>query len=182
MRRSQGWRIAGDWLGYLVLDVFQQCLLESRLKPVLRAVIGRKKFGTRLVIDRYCLETGQARMQNWRRHPLHLTHTVSSNTTLLHPFNSLFSRTIWVSRYQKGKNPSRFKWGRRWWGLGMAVALARPSGPYANHLLLALDRQPHQHLNTQCSQAGRSSWRPTNSVKSQKAKASSNTTPQLAYV
>jgi len=22
---------------------------------------------------------------------------------LLHPFNSLFSRTIWVSRYQKGK-------------------------------------------------------------------------------
>ena len=43
----------------------------------------------------------------------------------------------------------------------MAVASA---GPYANNLHLAPDRQPHQHLSTQCLQAGCSSWRPTNSV------------------
>ena len=27
----------------------------------------------------------------------------STTTTTLHPFNGLFSRTTWVSRYQKGK-------------------------------------------------------------------------------
>ena len=38
---------------------------------------------------------------------------------LLQPFNCLFSRTTWVSQYQKGKNQSWFKRGKRWWGLGM---------------------------------------------------------------
>jgi len=31
------------------------------------------------------------------------TATVCCYLLLLHPFNGLFSRTIWVSRYQKGK-------------------------------------------------------------------------------
>jgi len=31
-------------------------------------------------------------------------------TTTPHPFNSLFSRTTWVSQYQKGKKQSGFKW------------------------------------------------------------------------
>ena len=43
----------------------------------------------------------------------------------------------------------------------MAVASA---GPYANYLHLASERQPHQHLVTQCLQAGCFSWRPANSV------------------
>ena len=37
---------------------------------------------------------------------------------ILHPFNGLFSRTTWVSRYQKGKTSLNLKWGKRWWGLG----------------------------------------------------------------
>jgi len=41
---------------------------------------------------------------------------------LLHSFfppsYTLFSRTTWVSRYQKGKKCG-FKWGKRWWSSGM---------------------------------------------------------------
>jgi len=48
----------------------------------------------------------------------------------------------------------------------MAVASA---GPYANNLHLASYRQPHQHLISQCLQAGCSSWCPTNGVKALKA-------------
>jgi len=53
---------------------------------------------------------------------------------VLHSFNSLFSRTTWVSQHQKGKP---------FWILleqemmGVAVASA---GPYANHLHLAPNR------------------------------------------
>ena len=32
-----------------------------------------------------------------------LSYTNYSCTLLIHPFNGLFSRTTWVSRYQKGK-------------------------------------------------------------------------------
>ena len=41
---------------------------------------------------------------------------------LLLPFNGLFSRTTWVSRYQKGKNQSGFYWSKRQW---VAVASDR---------------------------------------------------------
>jgi len=54
-------------------------------------------------------------------------------TKLQQPFNSLFSRTTWVSQYQKGKNQSGFYWSKRRW---VAVASA---GPYAS-LHLAPDR------------------------------------------
>ena len=47
-------------------------------------------------------------------------------------------------------------------GLWDAVASA---GPYANNLLLASDREWHQHIISQFLQAGCSSWRPTDSVK-----------------
>jgi len=43
------------------------------------------------------------------------------------------------------------------------------AGPYANHLHLAPDRQPHQHLITQFLLARCSSWHPANSVKVRKA-------------
>jgi len=65
---------------------------------------------------------------------------------LLHAFSGLFSRTTWVSRYQKDKTSLDLNEARddRVWD---AVASA---GPYANNLHhLAPDRLPHQHLNTQ---------------------------------
>jgi len=56
---------------------------------------------------------------------------------LRHPFNGLFSGTIWVSRYQKGKTSLDLSEARDDGGFGMAVASA---GPYANNLYLAPDR------------------------------------------
>jgi len=67
-----------------------------------------------------------------------------------HPFNGLFSRTIWVRWHQKDKNFLDFNEAT---DDGVAVASA---GQYANHLHLAADRSP-QMLFT------------TNSVKSLKA-------------
>ena len=58
-------------------------------------------------------------------------------------------------------NQSAFKWGKRWWGLGMASAWV---GPHAKNLHLAPDRLPHQHLLTQFLQVGCSSWRSAHSV------------------
>jgi len=63
-------------------------------------------------------------------------HTKAKTIVTLQPFNSLFSWTTCVSRYQKWKNQSAFKWGKRWWDFGMAVATA---GPYANNLHLTPD-------------------------------------------
>ena len=40
--------------------------------------------------------------RHWRQRKLQL---------LLHPFNSLFSRTTWVSQHHSG-----FYWSKRWWG------------------------------------------------------------------
>jgi len=53
--------------------------------------------------------------------------------TTLHPFNSLYSRTTWVSRHQKG-TPIWISLEQEM--MGVAVASA---GPYANHLHLAPD-------------------------------------------
>jgi len=92
--------------------------------------------------------------------------TIHRELPLLHPFNGLFSRTTWVSRYQKGQTSMDWKWGKRWWGFGMEVVSA---GPYAINLPLAPDRRPHQHLITQLLQAGCFSWHPTNSVDALKA-------------
>jgi len=52
---------------------------------------------------------------------------------LLHPFNGLFSRTTWVSQYQKSRTILDFIEAR---DNGVAVASA---GPYANHLHFAPD-------------------------------------------
>ena len=54
-----------------------------------------------------------------------------------YPFNGHFSRTTWVSRYQKSETSLGFKWGKRWPGCWDAVASA---GPYANNLHLTPDR------------------------------------------
>jgi len=64
-----------------------------------------------------------------------------SQLLLLHRFNSLFSRTIWVSRNQKGKTSLDLNEARDGGVFGMAVVLA---GLYANNLHLTADRYPHQ--------------------------------------
>ena len=66
----------------------------------------------------------------------HMTMNTDKKTTTLHPFNGLFSRTTWVSWYQKDKTSLDLNKARddEVWD---AVASA---GPYANNLHLASDR------------------------------------------
>ena len=78
------------------------------------------------------------------------------------PFNGLFSRTTWVSRYQKGKTNLDFTGARdsewRWHQLG--------------HMQVCTSLQTDNHASTPplCFlQAGCPSCRPTNSIKALKA-------------
>ena len=66
-----------------------------------------------------------------------MTCRSTTTTTLLHLVNGLFSRTTWVSQYQKGKTTLDLNEARYDGVLGMAVASA---GPYANNLHLAPER------------------------------------------
>jgi len=68
-------------------------------------------------------------------------------------YKILFVFCTLVCRYQKGKTSLDLN-EEEMMGFGEAVASAVP---YASNLHLAPDRQPHQHLITQCLQAGRSS-------------------------
>ena len=88
----------------------------------------------------------------------------STTTTLLQPFNGLFSRTTWVSRYQKGKTNLDFTGARdsewQWHQLG--------------HVQVCTSLQTDNHASTPplCFlQAGCPSCRPTNSIKALKAQA-----------
>jgi len=81
---------------------------------------------------------------------------------LLQPFNGLFSRTTWVSRYQKGKSNLDFTGARdsewQWHQL--------------DHMQVCTSLQTNNHASTPplCFlQAGCPSCRPTNSVKALKA-------------
>ena len=82
---------------------------------------------------------------------------------LLHPFNGLFCRTTWVSRYQKGKTFLDFNEAR---DDGVAVSgidwTVRKSFELHSRRITTV---PHQNLKTQFLWAGCSSCRPTNSVK-----------------
>ena len=66
---------------------------------------------------------------------------------LLHPFNNLFSKTTWISRYQKGKTSLDLKRGKRWWGLGMQWHQLDHMQTICTSL--QRDNQPHQHPITQ---------------------------------
>jgi len=92
-------------------------------------------------------------------------HVQTTILLLLHPFNGLFSRTTWVSRYQKGKTSLDLNEARN----GEVLGCSGISWTYANNLHLAPDRQPYQHPIAQFLQAGCCSWRPSNSVKALKA-------------
>ena len=83
-----------------------------------------------------------------------------------HPFNGSFSRTTWVSQYQKGKTNLDFteardsEWQWQWHQLG--------------HMQVCTKLQTYNHASTpplSFLQAGCLSCRPTNSVKALKALA-----------
>jgi len=79
--------------------------------------------------------------------------------------NSTATTSTWASRHQKGTTILDFNEAR---DDGVAVVSV---GLYAdNHLHLAADRKPNQHLINQCLQAGCFASRSTNSVKALKAK------------
>ena len=84
---------------------------------------------------------------------------------LLHPFNSLFSRTSWVSWYQKRKKQSGFKWSKRRWGFGdgsgISWTICKQSAPCSRQIL-------HQHLIPQSK---------TNFIFTQQSQISDHTHP-----
>ena len=90
----------------------------------------------------------------------------------LQPFNGLFSRTTWVSRYQKGKTNLDFTEARdsewQWHQLG--------------HMQVCTSLQTDNHASTPplgFLQAGCPSCRPTNSVKALKAQSTEGTSTYL---
>jgi len=93
-----------------------------------------------------------------RPHPV----SISMTTTTLQPFNGLFSRTTWVSQYQKGKTNLDFTGARdsewQWNQLGHT------------HVCTSIQTDNHASTPPLCFlQAGCPSCRPTNSVKALKA-------------
>ena len=97
--------------------------------------------------------------------PLNCNNADVYTVVLLQPFNGLFSRTIWVSRYQKGKTSLDFTGARdsewQWHQLG--------------HVQVCTSLQTDNHASTPplCFlQARCPSCRPTNSVKALKASIS----------
>jgi len=91
---------------------------------------------------------------------------------LLHPFNSLFSRTTWVSRCQRGKTSLGLNEARGDGVLGccgISWTICKQSAPRCRQITTPTV----QHLITQVLQAGCSSWRPTNCVNARKAELSS---------
>ena len=100
---------------------------------------------------------------------------IKLNQLLLQPFNSLFSRITWVSRYQKGKTNLDFTEARdsewQWHQLG--------------RMQVCTSLQTDNHSNTPplvFLQAGCPSCRPTNSVKALKALQSTEGTKKIEPV
>jgi len=66
---------------------------------------------------------------------------------LLHPFNGLFSRTAWVSRYQKGKTSLDLNEARDdgFWGCsGISWTICKQSAPHSRQITNTTDN----HTNT----------------------------------
>ena len=70
---------------------------------------------------------------------VYFTINLLITTTTLHPFNGLFTRITWISRYQKGKTSQDLNEARDDGVLGLWDAVAS-AGKYANNLHLAPDR------------------------------------------
>jgi len=79
-------------------------------------------------------------------HILKQTDSTPDTTTTSRIYTSIFSRTTWVSLYQKSKTSLNLnEANKRWWCFGMAVA---STGPYANNLHLATTPTPHHSIFT----------------------------------
>jgi len=73
---------------------------------------------------------------------------MNTTTILLHPFNGLFSKTTWVSHYQKGLNEARDDgvWGWQWHQLD-----------HMQTICTSLQTDNHANTSSLYLQAGRSS-------------------------
>jgi len=118
-------------------------------------------YGVRQRRDAFA-QDGRWKCPRHQRQPPRYDFTVQYYHYYTRSLHGLFSRTTWVSRYQIGETSLDLNEARDDGVLGMVAA---SSGPFANNLHLAPDRQPPQHLISQFLQAGCSLWRPTNSVK-----------------
>jgi len=86
--------------------------------------------------------------------------------SMLSPFNGLFSRTTWVSRYGKGKTSLDLNEARGdgvWDGSGISWTICKQSAPRSRQITMPA---PHHSVFLQ---AGCPSCQPTNSVKTLKA-------------
>jgi len=93
------------------------------------------------------------------------THVTKHYHALLHPFNGLFSRTTWVSSYQKGKTSldlNETKDDEALGCSGISWTICKQSAPRSRDITTPT---PHHSI----LQAGCSSLGPTNSVKALKA-------------
>jgi len=91
-----------------------------------------------------------------------LANVGSVTTTILQPFNGLFSRTTWVSRYQKGKPIWILLEQETVSGSGISWVICK-SAPRSRQITTPVS---HRSIFLQ---AGCPSCRPTNSVKALKA-------------
>ena len=86
----------------------------------------------------------------------------STNGLLLHPFNGLFSRTTWVSRYQKGKTSLDLNEARDDGILGcggISWTICKRSAPRSRQITTPTPDQ-HHHQCLQCfDTVGRASER-----------------------
>ena len=68
----------------------------------------------------------KAKLITDQRHEYLFIHTA---TTTVQPFNGLFSRTIWVSRYKKGKTRLTGFWG----GSGISWTICKQSASHSRY-------------------------------------------------
>jgi len=89
-----------------------------------------------------------------RQHPQLIFQTQSSEillllltttTTTLHPFNSLFSRTTWVSRHQKGKPFWILLEQEMMGGSGISWTICKSFAPRSRQITMPV---PHQSVFT----------------------------------
>ena len=129
------------------IDELAECLHATQGSPHLRRYDGDSR---RLYVQVICTTTP------------HFHVNKLSTTILLQPFNGLFSRTTWVSRYKKGKT-------------NLDITGARDSEwqwHQLSHMQVSTSLQTDNHTSTpplSFLQAGCPSCRPTNSVKALKA-------------
>ena len=167
----RGWIVAESWslvavvdrFGFVVKRDFHGWLLPRLDHLVLlRSQVGSLRVRRALLVRfRVLASPIQLYFLQNKRHVYH-RHMLYHTNGHIHPFNSLFSGTTWVSRYKKGKTNLDFTEARdsewQWHQLG--------------HMQVCTLLQTDNHASTPALcflQAGCPSCRPTNCVKALKA-------------